>query len=599
MRHLLGLLVPVFFLFSLLAIKAGPKAGRLPESARSDFLMSQRSVNPMADNPLLSYSTYVGGKASPLAVTVDQAGNAYITGAAGPGLPTTPGAFKRDGTGAFAMKLNAEGTSVVYLTYLGPGAGNSIAVDSFGNAYVAGRADSPDFPVTASAYQKSFGGSGQSVGDAFVVKLDPSGSSLLYSTYLGGSDGDSGNGIAIDSAGNAYVSGRTRSTDFPTTPGAFQSVFGGGMFNGDAFVAKLNATGSALLFSTYLGGDQDESVGRIAVDADGSAYITGSTPSTNFPVTAGAFQTIKAGGLCYSFIPEAPPFPCPDAFLTKVSADGKSLVYSTYFGGTGSDSASAVAVDSGGNACVVGTTSSRDLPTTPGAFSVAPNGGGDAFIAKFDSTGSRMIYSTYLGGEDFEEAYGLAIDPIGQISATGVTGSERFPTTPGAINGSPDDVPDIFVTKLSADGSKLVFSTSFGGEFTEVGNSVASDSAGDLYVTGYTLSSRFPTTGGAFRIAKSADIDGFVTKFQIGPAIRKAVVKGKKLIVTGINFDDGALIIVDGEEQKTINDEENPKSRLIGKKSGRKIAPGQSVMIRAKNPNGMISLEFRFARPGE
>ncbi len=558
----------------------------------------QRSVNSPADNTLLGYSTYLGAKASASDVAIDQAGNAYVTGTAGPGLPTTPGAFRRDGEGAFVMKLNPQGTDVVYSTYLGSGAGLGIAVDSLGNAYVTGRAESADFPVTPGALQTSFGGSGRLVGDAFVVKLDPSGSSLLYSSYLGGSDGDSGSGIAIDSAGNAYVTGYTSSADFPTTPSAFQKVFGGGLYYGDAFVAKLNATGSALLYSTYLGGADDEGVGGVAVDAAGSAYVTGSTGSTNFPVTPGAFQTGSRPGLCYSAIPESPPYHCPDAFVTKLSADGKSLAYSTYLGGTSSDIATNIVVDSAGSAYVVGTTSSRDLPTTSKAYQSTFNGVDDAFIAKLNPEGSNLVYSTYLGGEDFEEAYGIAIDPAGQVCVSGVTGSERFPTTRGSIRSLAEDSADVFVTKLSADGAALVFSTYFGGEFIEVGNALASDSAGNLYVAGYTLSSRLPTTPGAFRTAKNADIDGFVTRFQIGPTVRDSVLKGNKLIVTGDNFDEGALIVLDGEEQRTRNDDQNPKSRLTGKKAGNKIAPGQSVMIRVKNPNGMISLEFKFARSG-
>ena len=560
----------------------------------------RRSVNSLPD-ALLGYSTYLGGKTNPFAVAVDRAGNVYITGRAAPGLPTTPGAFRRDGGGAYVMKLNSEGTAIVYSTFLGPGTGFSIVVDPSGNAYVTGVADSSDFPVTPDAFQSSFGGSGRLLGDAFVVKLDPRGSSLLYSSYLGGSDGDAGIGIAIDAAGNAYVKGRTRSTDFPTTPGAFQSAYGGGDF-GDAFVAKLNTSGSALLFSTYLGGADDEaSAGGIAVDAAGSAYVAGSTRSADFPVTAGAFQTAKVAGLCYPVvgIPEARPLPCPDAFLTKLSADGKSLAYSTYLGGTSTDIATSIVVDSSGSAYVLGTTSSRDLPTTSKAYQSTFNGFEDAFIAKFNPSGSALVYSTYLGGEDFEEAYGIAIDPAGKACVTGVTGSERFPTTPDSIRALAEDSADVFVTKLSADGSTLIFSTYFGGEFIEVGNGVASDSAGNLYVTGYTLSSRLPTTAGAFRTARSGDIDGFVARFQIGPTVTKVVAKGSKLIITGANFDEGAIIVLDGEEQRTRNDDQNPKSELVGKKAGKKIAPGQSVIISVKNPDGMMSLEFRFARRSE
>ena len=255
-------------------------------------------------------------------------------------------------------------------------------MDTSGNAYVTGYTDSTNFPTTTGAFQTTFSGSI----DAFVTKLNSSGTGLLYSTYLGGSDFDFGYGIALDSSGNAHVAGETASTDFPTTAGAFQTTYAGG--DRDAFVTELNATGTSLLYSTYLGGsgyDRSAHLGDIALDSFGNAYIVGDTDSSDFPTTAGAFQTTHGGG-------------GRDAFVTKLNATGSSLTYSTYLGGSALDFGSGLAVDSSGNAYLTGATESFDFPTTAGAFQATLAGDGDAFITKLNSTGSGLLYSTYLGG---------------------------------------------------------------------------------------------------------------------------------------------------------------------------------------------------------
>jgi hypothetical protein len=258
-----------------------------------------------------------------------------------------------------------------YSTYLG-GSGidqgelHGIAVDALGNAYVTGTTSSTNFPTTIGAFQTTFGGGGL---DAFVTKINPTGSGLVYSTYLGGSGDDDGSGIAVDALGNAYVAGTTSSTNFPTTPGAFQTTVGG--FE-DAFVTKLNPTGSGLVYSTYLGGSGQDFGRGVALDSAGSAYVTGFTRSTNFPTTIGAFQTTFGGGF-------------GDAFVTKINPSGTGLVYSTYLGGSGDDGGGGIAVDSmpNPNAYVTGTTSSINFPTTPGAFQTTFGGGPrDAFVTK-------------------------------------------------------------------------------------------------------------------------------------------------------------------------------------------------------------------------
>ena len=388
----------------------------------------------------LVYSTYLGGSSGDFAngIAVDATGSAYVTGTTtSADFPTTPGAAQTTFGGglvdAFVTKLNPTGSALVYSTYLGGGGsdqGFGIAVDTSGNAYVTGSAGGLNFPTTPGAFQTTPGG----VGDAFVTKFNATGSALVYSTYLGGSDFDEGKGIAVDAAGSAYVTGRTFSTNFPTTPGAFQTTLN---FT-DAFVTKLNPAGSALVYSTYLGGSRSDEGHAIAVEAAGSAYVTGLTASFNFPTTPGAFRTTSGGG-------------GGDAFVTKLNADGSALVYSTYLGGNSIDFGNGIAVDTAGNAYVTGDTLSRNFPTTPDATQPDFGGDRDAFVTKFDPSGSALVYSTYLGGSGSDEGFGIAVDTAGSAYVTGRSFSTNFPTTPGAFQtifgGATGDA---FVAKLSS-----------------------------------------------------------------------------------------------------------------------------------------------------
>src|SRR5439155_9537608 len=269
-----------------------------------------------------------------------------------------------------------------YSTYIGGGgrdSGHAIAVDAAGNAYVTGVTFAPNFPTTAGAFQTSC----DSCFRAFVTKLDATGSALVYSTYLGGSGGDAGYGIAVDAAGNAFVTGDTNSSDFPTTATAFQTTYGGGY--GDAFVTQLDAAGSALVYSTYLGGNGYDDGSSIAVDPAGNAYVGGLTQSIDFPTTAGAFQTRGTGGTT-------------SAFVAKLDPAGSALVYCTYLGGSGGTGGGRLAVDASGNVYVNGSTG-IDFPTTAGSFPTTYGGGGrHGFVAQVDPAGSALVYSTYLGG---------------------------------------------------------------------------------------------------------------------------------------------------------------------------------------------------------
>jgi hypothetical protein len=482
-------------------------------------------------DPVLSYSTYLGGTNfdNGEGIAVDSSGNAYVTGVTtSMNFPTTSKAFQPGYGGdtftfqgdAFVAKLNASGTALIYATYLGGNSGDNgfdIKVDSAGNAYVVGATTSPDFPTTLGAFQQQLAlANGATSGrDVFVTKLNPTGSSLIYSTYLGGTgdDGFFGQAIAIDQPGNAYVIGSTNSVDFPITPGAFQPVkpMGpcvDGSCHQDAFITKLNTTGASLVYSTYLGGSgSDALLGYgIALDSAGNVYVTGSTESADFPTTPGAFQSSSAGALG------------GDAFVTKLNAAGTALVYSTYLGGSDNrDLGLDIAVDSSGNAYVIGETSSADFPTTPGAFQTAQTGISDfrdAFVTKLNSAGSALVYSTYLGGQSLDQGTGIAIDQSGAAYVTGLTGSTDFPTTSNAIQTEllGLSTTDVFVTKLNATGSALEFSTYLGGTGIEVGLDITLDSPGNVYLTGRTSSSNFPITPGAFQATNNGFFDAFISK---------------------------------------------------------------------------------------
>jgi hypothetical protein len=476
-------------------------------------------------DPTLAYSTYLGSYIGDNfdqanSVAADSSGNAYVTGwTESSNFPTTAGAFQTslggpDATNAFVTKLNPTGTALVYSTYLGGSSYDyslGISVDSSGHAYVTGIATSSNFPTTTGAFQTSFASTAYPAGsNAFVTKLNPSGSALVYSTYLGGSNEDWGNGIAVDSSGDAYVTGISSSWNFPTTAGAFQTSLTG---YSNAFITKLNPSGSALVYSTYLGGSFADVGYGIAVDSSGHAYVTGNTQSTSFPTTPGAFQTSLLAHY-------------GNAFVTKLDPTGSALVYSTYLGGSGTsyccygDIAQGVAVDSLGHAYVTGGTVSSNFPTTAGAFqsslaSTVANGS-NAFITELNPTGSALLYSTYLGGSSNDYGYGIAVDSSRNAYVTGYATSDNFPTTADAFDTYKPEVctvcPNAFVTKLNPNGSALVYSTYLGGDGADIGLGIAVDLIGNTYVTGSTSSSNFPTTTGAFQTSRAGYQSAFVAK---------------------------------------------------------------------------------------
>jgi uncharacterized repeat protein (TIGR03803 family) len=472
-------------------------------------------------DPVLIYSTYLGGSASDAGngIAVDSSGNAYIIGnTTSVNFPTVgPLQGSLDGSSnVFVAKLNAAGSALVYSTYLGGDGtdyGDGIAVDSSGSAYLTGATTSINFP-TLNPIQANLAGTV----NVFVAKLSATGSSLVYSTYLGGSRSDNGRGIAVDSSGNAYVCGMAQSYDFPVTANAFQTMMPGYL---NPFVAKLNAAGTALAYSTYLGGNYDDEGTAIAVDASGNAYVTGNTNSESFP-TVSPFQAGLAGA--------------QNAFVSKLNSAGSALIYSTYLGGSSYDGGQGIAVDSSGSAYVTGYTESPNFPTLNPIVASILGDVEDAFVTKLNPAGSTLVYSTYLGsggGDNYGSA--IAVDSAGDAYVAGQSGANPFT---GAISSTTNAIQanlgastagNAFIAELSPAGSELVYWTYLGGSNSDSGNAVAVDSSGNVYVAGTATSTNFPTAN-----PLQATLDG--------PSATNAfVAKIGSANSVGIAFGPGAL----------------------------------------------------------
>ncbi|HEV2348299.1 MAG TPA: choice-of-anchor D domain-containing protein [Terriglobia bacterium] len=442
-----------------------------------------------------------------------------------------------------------------YASYLGGSGADAaigIAVDSTCSAYVSGGTTSIDFPVSATASQTTLGGTGSSCsidnfdcGDAFVSKLSPDGTALVYSTYLGGNQDDTAWLIAVDASGDAYIAGQTSSTNFPTTVGGRQTALGGLR---DAFLTRLSPDGSTLLYSTYLGGSGKDNAVGVTVDANGNAYIAGRTNSTDFPVTAGAYQTTLGDPSCNIGH-------CGNAFVAKFNTNNTtptgafaSLLYSTYLGGNVEDEANGIAIDAAGNAYVTGRTLSPNFPTV-NAYQTTYSGGGasctkstvcgDAFVTELNSTATGLVYSTYLGGKGEDTGLGITLDAAGAVYVAGGTQSSDFPTTVGAYQASFGGTTladcsasgfacgDGFITKIDPTKSgtaSLIYSTYLGGANDDIAVGIAVDSNGSAHVAGITNSYNFPVTqdatqgffAGGTIPCNSGNIcgDAFVTKLH-------------------------------------------------------------------------------------
>ena len=437
--------------------------------------------------------------------------------------------------------------TIVYSTHLGGFAtsgskldfANGIAVDASGSAYVVGLTDSvsPPYPTTPGALQTGFKGG---TFDAFVTKLNPAGDGIVYSTYIGGTGDDRANDVTVGSTGIAYLTGRTVSTDFPTTAGAYQPANRGGPAEG--FVAALKADGSGFQYSTYLGGTGNDFGNRVRVDSDGAAYVAGQTSSASgsttndFPTTAGALQTTFGGAAGTATTGPN------DAFVTKIAPDGTRLEYSTFLGGPAADTGRAIALGSDGAAYVTGATSSATAFGTPGAYKeTLAAGGGDAYAAKLSPDGSALAYATYLGGTKGDDGRGIAVDADGNAYLTGTTDSTDFPTeNPAqASNASaPGPFPsDPFVTKLNPEGSGLVYSTYIGSNTFDNATDIAVDGGGNAYAVGNTLGD-FPLKDPVQ--VRTGDYDGYLAKFDAAGQIAYSTIYG------GGSRDFNNAVAVDG-----------------------------------------------------
>jgi hypothetical protein len=487
---------------------------------------------PLVIDPVVTYATFLGGNNTEqgTAVAVDAAGNAYVTGYTQSSDFPLVNAYdrtigKRADVEVFVSKLNAAGTGLVWSTYLGGSTGVDravgIAVDASGNVYVTGQTSGIDFPTTATAWQKGTAAGG------FVAKLAPAGNALVYSTYILGATPSS---IAVDASGNAYVAGSATSA-FAATANAVQSI-SRNPTGSTAFLLKLNATGSAPVFATFLGGSGGDDATSLAIDAGGNAYVAGWTRSTDFPVR-NAFQATKRSPM--------------DGFVAKVASDGSQLVYATLLGGGLDDSVNAIAVDAEGNAFVAGETYSTDFPVKSG-FQMVKAGhflvnssSGNAFVAKLSASGTTLAYGSFLGGEicqtycqslygvpqiRADAAYGIAVDAAGHAYVTGIARSYTFPLVDSTSPRKQEDTDDSgFVAKLSTAGSTLLWSTFLRTGFNEPDNhwtrlppgamtGVAVDPSGSAVVTGDSDAlSAFPATPGAFQTTTTGYASAIVAKF--------------------------------------------------------------------------------------
>jgi fibronectin type 3 domain-containing protein len=408
----------------------------------------------------------------------------------------------------------------VYSTFLGGADIDDswdIAVDSNRYAYVTGSTGSAEFPNTTGAYDTTYNNS-----DIFITKLNLPGTSLVYSTFIGGTSGDIGASITVDSIGNAYITGFTLSSDFPNTTNAYDGTLNG---TEDAFIAKLNPTGSDLVYSTFLGGSGVDVGFSIDVDIFGNAYVTGSTWSPDFPNTTGAFDNYYNSG--------------SDVFVTKLNPAGTDLIYSTFLGESGYECGWGIVVDSDEYVYVTGETNSDGFPTNVNAYDRTFNGSSDVFMTKFNPDGSDYIYSTFLGGNGIDSGFGIKVDIAGNAYITGSAGP-GFPNTTGAYDTTYNSGSDAFVTKLNPSGTNLVYSTYIGGMSAESGKDIDIDSNGYVYITGSTQSADFPNTTGSFDNEYNGLGDSFISKL-----IPSATDLVYSTFIGGTNTDEGLGIAVD------------------------------------------------------
>jgi hypothetical protein len=547
------------------------------------------TTRPLVIDPVLVYSTYLGGGAadSGRGIVVDAAGTSYLVGDSF----SSDFLFQSSTTNSdvFVGKLSPGGGLLTYTFFGGKknDFATGLAIDSSGDVYICGKTESTDFPML-----NSIGLALNGPSDAFVVKLTPKNTapdSLLfeYSSLVGGSGEEGGTNIAIDALGNAYITGRTSSLDFPTV-GAIQPAYGGG--DSDAFIAKVAIDGKSLVYSSFLGGSGTEDLIRkcgVSVDADGNAYVTGDTQSSNFP-TKNALRAAKTGSASSS-----------DGFVAKINPTGSDFVYSTYMGGSDDDFALAITNDSSGNAYVTGRT--RSTSFSGSASTRASTATTDAFVAKLNASGAAISYLTFVGGAGGDEsANAIVVDTSGNAVIAGSAGA-GFTTVNSIQSFSRGGANDAFVAKLGPGGA-VTFSTYLGGSGDDIAQGVGLDGTGAIYIIGTTDSIDL-LTNQPLKRNNAGGQDILIAKIDPNapasnrPVLLQVVVSGKNLILYGQNFDIGAVLRINDVVTKTRNDDPDPAQVLFAKKGAKQIPAGQVVQLQIENAGGKRSNLLFFSKP--
>lgn len=450
---------------------------------------------PLVIDPVLVYSTYLGGSSSDQATSihVGPTGDAYVAGiTSSTNFPIqgTPASTNGGSQDLFVTKMSLAGDSLTYSTYIG-GVGtevaNDIAVSGAGTVYITGSTTSINYPVVTPTIAAQVGGT-----DAFLTKLTSAGNAIVYSTYWGSTGFEEGTAVTVDPADNAYIAGNTSAPNFPTqTP--FQAALAGGM---DGFMTKFSVAGNSVVYSTYLGGAGDDRVFDMAVADDAAVFVVGSSTSANFPTTSASVQPALGGGR--------------DGFLTHFSLAGNALLYSTFIGGSGTDEVFGMIIDAPMNAYLTGRTTSPNFPRMTPAQLMYGGGANDAFVTKVNPPGTALVYSTYLGGAGDDQGQGIAIDGARNAFVTGSTTSANFPLQ-APLQASLSGPSDAFVSKLNLAGTALIYSTYLGGATADEGFGIGVDLVGSAYVAGFTESDNFPRVN-AFQAAFGGVRDAFVSK---------------------------------------------------------------------------------------
>jgi len=462
---------------------------------------------PLVIDPLLA-STFVGGSSNDdiYGMTIDQSGNVFLVGdTESSDYPTTTGAYDTSYSGSMNVivsKLDNNLTSLLASTFIGGNSGNrdrgrTIAIDQSGNVYIAGKTESPDYPTTPGAYDRSHHGKF----DAFLSKLDNNLTTLLASTFLGGSGEENiAQTLAIDQSGDVFIAGYTESPDFPTTTGAYDTSHNG---NADNFLSKLDGNLSTLKASTFIGGTNDDGAYVVVVDQSGNIFVTGDTDSPDYPTTTEAYDTSYNGA--------------KDLFLSKFNNTLTNLLASTFIGGTGDDSTFGMDLDQSGNIFISGGTLSSDYPTTNGAYDTSYNGDWDFIVSKLNNTLTNLLASTFLGGSLVDWSFSVSVDKSENVFVVGRAASPDYPTTPGAydVSHNGEDYGDAGVSKLDNNLTTLLASTFLGGSGDDFARAMAIDQSGNVFVEGCThYATDFPTTPGSYDTSFNGERDIFVSKFD-------------------------------------------------------------------------------------